>query len=528
MPASLRRASIALALLAVAAIAAARADAAPGGPDSHTQPLLDGCQRSQSLTLAVSTPEWVYVNASSVRMARLTGDETAGRRSVYGLVVESRPAGEDLYINHDFSDYNLMVVPDAAYADVLGTGNVQTTNPREQNVIEGEWETHLIPLWARPSRGDRVRMSGNWIWDCGHWGNSAADPTGLSQLLVYDPIETIQDLVTPGVIRGETTELHPMYEATTFRADAAGPLTGFGARRLSALDVWLNGDGGPAHSTEECALRGVPNAVVAKTVCSPHRDVGGTYSYTLPLRPKPSSSSQLVVNPLVVHPETAPSLATIPVSITPDANNGTVGVSFTLPHSPVSQRFGISVTAGWSDDEPAVRHSVTIDAIHISGGLDGATEPNLNPGGIPGEQVTEPGEWVLYANVSGHWIQIPKITQVHDGDDIALGIPLTFYLPQGITPTLYVSGHECDEPLLDCVHEGPGNAAAFPGSLELGFNDRPGRIQNDRYGVPLVLGTSTYHPPANPDPNAGNEDLSDAICGPLGCYLLTVTWRAGA
>ena len=42
-------------------------------------------------------------------------------------------------------------------------------------------------------------------------------------------------------------------------------------------------------------------------------------------------------------------------------------------------------------------------------------------------------------------------------------------------------------------------------------------------GVPLFRGTHRYAPMVNPA-GAGNEDLSDAACGPDGCYRLRVTW----
>jgi len=522
-----RRSSVVvMALAALCSVAVVRAHAGPAGPDSHLQPLLDGCQRSDSLTLAVSTPEWVYVNSNDVRMARLTGDDSLGRRTVEGVVKTSRPAGEDLYLNHDFHDYNVQLQPDAPYADVLGSGNLRPGG--EFNQIEGEWEVSKIPLWAWPSTGDRVKASGNWIWDCGHWGNSEADPTGLSQLLVYDPVETAQDLAQPGAIRGETTELHPMYELATFRQDAAGKLLGYGPRRLSRLDVWVNGAGGPAHASEECALKGINSGVVARVACQQGRDVSGRYTYTMKLRPKPSKTSKLIVSPTFVHPETMPELLGLPVAVRPDARRGTVTVSFTIPKLVQTQRFGMSVAAGWSDDAKAVLQTVSLSNIHIVRSLDGASEPNLNPTGVAGEQTTEAGEWVLYANIAGRWVQIPGITQVQDGQNIPLDIKVKFYSPVGFRPKLFVSGHECDEPLIDCVHEGPDGTASTIGSTELGFNDRPGRIQSaDHSGVFLIQGFARYHPPANPDADSGNEDLSDAVCGSLGCYVLSVTWVTG-
>lgn len=515
------RASFIAAIVLASGLAytATETTAVVAGPDSHMQPLLDGCQRSQSLILAGSTPEWTYVNANDVRQARLAGNQVAGRRSAEGVVVESRPAGEDIYLSHDFHDYNVMVRPDAPYAGLLGSANL--VPGEEHNLIEGEWEVQEIPLWAWPAAGDRVRMSGNWIWDCGHWGNSALDPTGLSQLTVYDPVETFQDIVAGGGLRGESTELHPMYEVASFRQNAAGTLLRFGPHRLSQLDVWINGDGSPAHSLEECALIGVINWVTARTVCPQGRDVSGTYTYTLTLPKRPSASSKLVVNPTVVHRETTPSLLGLPISVVPDKRRGTVRVRFTIPPG-VSQRVGITVRAGWSDDEIPVLHAVRLERIHIARSLDGAGEPNLNPAGVPGEQTPDPGEWVLYGNVSGQWFQLP-VSQVRDGQTIGLGQTFLFWLPKGVRPTLFVSGHECDEPLMDCIHEGTGTSPDILGATEAGFNDRPGRIEIHGAGIPMLYGTRTYRPPANPDPNSGNEDLSDAVCGLGGCYQLTAT-----
>jgi hypothetical protein len=469
------------------------------------------------LELATSTPEWVYVDAAAVRQARLSGDDTAGRRTVYGSVVESRPSGEDFYVNHDFQDFNVLVHPDPAYADVLSSANLQ---PGEEfNIIEGEWEVQEIPLWAWPAAGDRVRVSGNWNWDCGHWGDSGASP-----LLVYDPAETLPDLLSPGSIRGETTELHPLYEVSTLRNDAAGILGRHGARLLAQLDVWLNGDGAGAHSIEECALRGINEWVLARTVCSRNRDIGGAYRYTMNLPPRPSHGSKLVVNPIVVRTGTDPELASVPINVTPDPTGGTVTVAFTIPRGRAGQRFGLTAIAGWSNDVRAVHHVVSLDQIHISRSLDGDSEPNLNPGNVPAEQTSAPGEWVLYANVSGNWVQIPKIAQVNDDATIGLGITLDFYLPPGVQPTLFVSGHECDEPLLDCIHEGTSDTPNPLSSVEAGFNDRPGRIEIGGAGIPMTYGRFDYHPPANPDPTNGNEDLSDAICGLDGCYQLRATW----
>src|SRR5438309_111475 len=157
------------------------------GPDSHTQPLADGCQRSNAMDLTLTTPEWVYVNHSDVLSRRLAGDQTAGRQTVEGTVADIHPAGDDLYVNHDYNDLDIDVSPDPQYLPLVATAN--------GGDLGTEWEGTAIPTWAWPQVGDRVRESGSWIWDCGHWGNGPADETGgLSQLLPYDPVETGQDL----------------------------------------------------------------------------------------------------------------------------------------------------------------------------------------------------------------------------------------------------------------------------------------------------------------------------------------------
>src|SRR5919198_3678322 len=105
-------------------MAAPSSAAAPAErPDSHHQPLLDGCQRSNAMDLTLTTPEWVYVNRSEVLGKRLAGDQTAGRQTVEGVVADIHPAGDDLYVNHDYNDVDIDVTPDPGSANLVATGN---------------------------------------------------------------------------------------------------------------------------------------------------------------------------------------------------------------------------------------------------------------------------------------------------------------------------------------------------------------------------------------------------------------------
>src|SRR4051812_34797821 len=107
------RSAIALCALVVSVVAATTPSwGAPERPDSHRGPLEDGCQRSNVMDLTLTTPEWVYVNRSAVLAARLSGDETAGRATVEGVVNDIHPAGDDLYVNHDYNDVDAGVAVD--------------------------------------------------------------------------------------------------------------------------------------------------------------------------------------------------------------------------------------------------------------------------------------------------------------------------------------------------------------------------------------------------------------------------------
>jgi hypothetical protein len=401
-------------------------------------------------------------------------------------------------------------------------------------------------MWAWPQVGDRVRASGSWIWDCGHWGDGVLGPAPagtISALLPYDPYETVQDLQSPGTIRGESTEIHPLQEVATFRANAAGLLQGT-PRRLARLDSWISGDGGWALAEEECALLGLPSA--SNHACSRYRDVGGSYEYRLPLPAKPTGSSTLLQNPVVVHAE---STVNSPVTTSYDSATNELVVSFALPHNWIvsnqpaalsAVKFGITVEAGWDDDAtPVTHHVVTLNSVHIQKSLDGlqqmgGSEPNQNPVANGPEFLDlEPGEWVMVAHANGHWVQLFPLAGVSglvtaDETKPLGGITIDYYLPSSAAPRLYVSARECDIPTIDCPNDYYGGTPTLL-HPELGYNDHPGRVNSGGHaniGRLMTGGNAVYAPVPNPnttDPSAGNEYESDYTCGPNACYQLTAT-----
>src|SRR4051794_17367403 len=105
-----RRAAVVVAAIAVLAPASALATT-DVQPNSQTQPLADGCQRSPAGLLTFTSPEWVYVYREREP------------RVVEGTAVSTHTAGGDLPQGHDWYDLNSNINVDPAYAFLLGTGN---------------------------------------------------------------------------------------------------------------------------------------------------------------------------------------------------------------------------------------------------------------------------------------------------------------------------------------------------------------------------------------------------------------------
>jgi hypothetical protein len=504
-------------LLGLIVVLPARASG-PDSPNNHTQSLLDGCQRSDAQILTLTTSEWVYVYRDKVLQDRAMG-LPGGRATAEGVVKDIHPAGDDLFVNHDFNDVDIEVQPDPT--DLASLNLIETGG----NTLTTEWEESLIPTWAWPQIGDRVKESGSWIWDCGHWKDSFP-----GNLTPYDLPETIPDALSGFTNElGEGTELHPLYEMGVMRKDAAGLLNGV-PRRLARLDAWISGDGGWALAEEECSLLGIPS--LGGHACSRYRDVGGTYSYNVALPPKPSLSSTLVVNAPFIHPETDPALQSTVVSTSLTLDNK-LHVEFTIPDG-MAQKFGVTVEAGWSDDTTPVDHySLTLNDVHIVHTLDRTTgddtEPSQNPVANGPEQTPGPGEWVMFASVNGAWKQVPGVAQVNPGQHIAPGVSFDFYTPSGVPPRLFVSARECDIPLVDCASDVFGGTPSAVPFNELGYNDHPGRIQDQNvYHLGIVLTADgqqhTYRPwAASQTPyNDTVEDRPDGPCG-VTCYEVTAT-----
>ena len=282
----------ALAALAIGAGLALPASA-PAGPDPVNQPLADGCQRNPVGLLTYTSPEWVWVNS------RALGDHT---RTVEGSATLVHTADEDLPEGHLSYDLDWDVAPDAAYAGLLagdpnangGQGNGNFARGADFAKLHVEWESGAVPAYVWPTEGDRVKLWGQWIWDCGHWGqgittdqnNPQGSLIGTGDYFLPGQVEGS----APANLRGEQTELHPMQAIVVNRKAPYRAATA-----ESQTDVFVSSDGthalGEEHCAAQSALAGQPISGPDFTACvnagtSERQDLNGrAYDFFVPAPP---------------------------------------------------------------------------------------------------------------------------------------------------------------------------------------------------------------------------------------------------
>src|SRR5437588_340160 len=292
----------ALAALAIGAGLALLASA-PAGPDPVNQSVSDGCQRNPVGLLTYTSPEWVWVNSRS------TGDHT---RQIEGSASLVHTADEDLPEGHLSYDLDWDVAPDPAYNGLLagdpnannGKGNGNFAGGADFGKLHVEWESGAVPAYVWPTEGDRVKLWGQWIWDCGHWGQGIttdqSDPQGslIGTGDYFLPGQPPPVDWAPPDLRGEQTELHPMQAIVVNRRApnrAAAPET--------QTDVFVSSAGTHALGEERCAaqsaLAGQPISGPDFTACvnsgtNERQDVNGrAYDFFVPAPPRPSPDAQL-------------------------------------------------------------------------------------------------------------------------------------------------------------------------------------------------------------------------------------------
>jgi hypothetical protein len=492
----------ALAALATGAAFGAPAPAAMAGPDPVNQPLVDGCQRNPVGLLSYTSPEWAFVGGKQA------GDTL---RTIEGSSALVHTADEDLPQSHSSYDLDWDVVPDPQYLGLLagdpgannGQGNGNFAHDADQGKLHVEWESGSVPSFAWPTEGDRVKLWGHWIWDCGHWGqgvvtdqqNPQGSLQGTGDYFLPGQIEG----TTPPGLRGEQTELHPMQAVVVTRAASNQAIA-----PERETDVFASSDGNHALAEERCArslspLPRLPSygpdfSACVNTPSNQVQDVHGrAYDFFAPAPPRPGPGARLRYR--VDHPVVGSGAAE---TITPVANGLRVHVAWDgVPAGDTTlHAFGARYFVGWEgqDSGPAPLR-ITMRRLTVNHSLD----PNRNRFSQTGPP---PGEYNLYLNVNGLWNFIgghgavgavpgewaPGLGAVNDGQGFDLNHDLVVYVPMGAPVRLDVSGRECDLPRIDpCVV----NAEVSDG------NDHPGETVVTFPSSVAALGEHTMRSPVD-------------------------------
>jgi len=523
-------------LASVSALAALSAPAtAQAGPDPVNQPLVDGCQRNPAGLLTFMSPEWVFVNGQAA------GDPV---HQIQGSATLVHTADEDLPEGHNSYDMDFDVAPDAPYTGLLagdpsangGKGNGNFARDQDFAKLHVEWESGSVPTFVWPAEHDRIALWGQWIWDCGHWGQGIQTPT--SQQDFQGSLQNTGDYFLPGQIegpppptlRGEQTELHPMQALVVTRAASwSSP------QAATETDAFISSDGTHAYAEEQCASGrasaagpgqpGAPSpipglatygpdfaACVNNTANDLQPIAGRSYSFHIPAPPRPSADAQLTLREqqMVTGRGFTEQVASAGdgVDVTVTANPPADG----SPHA-----FGQRYYVGWahpsgSSAGVAPAHlRLTVKSITVNNAL---AEPNpVHPtaAGPPGV-----GRYNLYLNANGYWNFMggrapepdtswaPGLGFVHDGQSFDVNQTVDLFVPAGAPVRLDVSGRECDLPRMD-----PCAATAELADA----NDHPGEAVASFASADAALGDHTLLSP-NHDPPQSNPGADPSTVPP--------------
>ncbi|MEA2350828.1 MAG: hypothetical protein QOG86_1769, partial [Thermoleophilaceae bacterium] len=438
-----------------------------------------------------------------------------------GRVRDPHTAGEDLPENHLSYDFDFNVSPDPGYRGLAGgspsanggkgSGNWDRSVPEEYGTLHVEWESAVVPTYAWPDEGDRVRTWGQWIWDCGHWGEGfdfsapgASDPTAPlthnGDYLLPGESEELGGIPDSQNIRGEQTELHPLEGMVVTRATPYAAVS-----HESETDAYFSTAGAGAHAVEKCAHdvkppAGQPGEGPQYTACvhdtsNEYQSLSGkTFSFVVPAPPKPSPGARLRYREQEqaanhhAHDE-----------VTPAADGLHVRVTFDRVSKGELEQFGKSWFVGWEGDRSASPTHLrwTLRSITVNDSLD----PNPDR---PQQSGVPPGEYNLYVDLNGYWNfvggrgptgavaggQPPQwvagLGAVHDGQTFSgIDRSIDFFVPPGKPVRLLVDARECDLPHMD--------PCALTTEVSDG-NDSPGDHRDEFASVDASLGTHVLKP----------------------------------
>ncbi len=473
-------------------------------PDATGQPIADGCQRNPVGLLTYTSPEWTYVYDYQHQY------QPGVPRVAEGLVTNADSGTGDLPQSHNWYDFSTDVKVDPQYGyllggdptvapDATGAGNF-ADNPA---ILHVEWEEGTLPMWDWATAGDREKMWGRWVWDCGHWQEglsaNAGDQQQFLNSLTHDGDYFLPGTgmrLAGGTIRGEQTEFHPLQSVLITRATPTTPGVG-----QTETDAMISSDGTRASADSLCA-HDHPAPTPANsplsfygpdwTACvntAQNVNPVNTRDYTafIPAPPRPSPTASLRFSTIDHNPS-----GRGPTELVTPASNGS-GVFVDIPFQGFgssSERlaYGKSLFVGWSGATQFVPAHIQVifRQLTINNSLD-------QPGADTAAQYP-PGEYNLYSNINGDWSLLndyaPQIGAVNSGDVLNLNHTYEENVPSGSPVHIVVRGRECDLPRINpCANT---NEVAED-------NDDPGTSDVTFNSVNDAVGQHVLKPPgANP------------------------------
>jgi hypothetical protein len=375
-----------------------------------------------------------------------------------------------------------------------------------------------VPSFAWPGEGDRVSVWGQWVWDCGHWGegiqtdfsNPQGSLIGTGDWLIPGQIEG----PPPKDLRGEQSELHPV------QAFAVTRLASWRASRVEReTDFFVSDDGTHAYAESRCAkmLNPIPLLVsygpdfsacvnsASNAVTDLH---GRTFTFLAPAPPRPSRRTRLaykIVSMVRGHGFTT--------KVTPTARGLVVRVTDVQASSDHGlAAFGASYFVGWRGNRAPhpVHLRWTLETVTVHHSLSEPNPSHPTVVGLPGI-----GVYNLYADLNGYWTflggkglsdlndnsWIPGLGTVRDGQTFTVNRSVDFFVPSGAPVRIDVSGRECDLPRIAPCSANPEVADG---------NDHPGEAIATFTSAAAAIGLHTLRSPV-PSALDPNYELTYAI-----------------
>ncbi len=302
----------------------------------------------------IQEPGWVWVK----------DDPAEHIKALTGTVTDAFPTHSDFPAVHDTHDVDMHVLPDAGYEGLVSNATAPgTPGELNQGEIEVEWEfgtfpsetsgdppERTFPRWAWPTAGDRVYVSGQWVFDCGH-------PDDNDRYF---------------------SEIHPMRAIASMRDQVhTMPGTGTTPVRVTATDLYIHGRAGFVMDDLVCGL----GIVFEDGSCSPspypHRGtpIDDNYDFDICLPPKPSPTAILVTsmengpgNTVGVDPVLTPQTAVGPCT---DAKYGPTQVHVHVPLAGTNVTpddvLARKILAGWAFPSNGLTHvtaKLTLGVLH--------------------------------------------------------------------------------------------------------------------------------------------------------------------